>query len=128
VGPLLAVLVFWVLLRRHSARHGPMFRVEFATPPALSVAVPQQAAPALPMPAKPSPPIPDTRPGPVAMVVPSNPAEQFNVGPTYADVYKQKQDALRNQDEGMLRHLVQQNLKLREQIGELDSNAFGKGV
>jgi hypothetical protein len=111
-GPLLGVLAFWLLLRRYTDRHGPLFRVEFAGAPLYGRTVPVV------------PPSPAERPAPTLSdppIVFEAPAEAFDLGPTYADVIEQKHQALRRQDEGILRHFVDQNLKLMEQIGELET-------
>ena len=47
---LLGMLVFWIMLRRYSARHGPLFRVEFAGAP-LPAAPVSPPSPAVPEPA-----------------------------------------------------------------------------
>jgi hypothetical protein len=98
VVPFVVVLSVWVFLRRYSARHGPLFRIDFANVP---VAAPA-AAPSRTQ----------------AAESPST-AEAFDLGPTYEDELRMKEEALRQQEEAIVRHLVDQNVKLREQLGEL---------
>jgi len=113
-GPLLAVLAFWVLLRRHGRRHGPLFRFEVANPP-LHGLTPPSASPPAPMHVSAAPSAPPRDPEP------ENRAEAFDLGPNVGDVSQQKHDAARRQEDGILRHLVDQNLKLMEQIGQLET-------
>jgi len=114
VGPLLAVLAFWVVLRRHSARHGPLFRVEFSSAPLYNVAAPSVGT--------------SSSSSVGAGAGPATPAaesprqgEAFDLGPTYSEAIQQQNEAPRLQDEGILRYLVDQNVKLMEQIGELET-------
>jgi hypothetical protein len=123
-GPLLAVLVFWVLLRRYSVRHGPLFRVEFAGAPAMSPVDHLPAPASVPPVSADVPPAVEPRPRPVVVAPPPQPTETFSFGPTCKGVFQQKLEELRNHEEGILRHLVEQNVKLREQIGELESAAL----
>jgi len=121
-GPLLAVLAFWVILRRHGRRHGPLLRFEFANPSQHDMAVPAVNPPSLTrvsvapeVPA--APPLePDRR----AVPEPETRAATFELGATYADGVQQKHNVLGNREEGILRHIVEQNLKLMEQIGDLE--------
>ena len=50
-------------------------------------------------------------------------AEAFDIGPTYAEEMRQKQEALRQQEEAVLRHIFELNLHMREQLGELSGGA-----
>jgi len=52
-------------------------------------------------------------------VTPSSTAETFDIGPTYAEEMRQKQEALRQQEEAVLRHIFELNMHMREQLGEL---------
>jgi hypothetical protein len=118
-GPLLAVVAFCVLLRRHSARHGPSFHLEFPAAQHYGPAVPSVSPPSTSR-ADAAPPaaIPTALPA-----EPESKVEAFGLQATFADVFQQKHDAPGQPEEGILRHLVAQNRKLMEQIGELETVA-----
>jgi hypothetical protein len=50
---------------------------------------------------------------------PVDPARQFDMGPSYEEERQLREEAARQQEQAVLQHLYEQNLRLREQIGEL---------
>ena len=124
-GPLLGVLSFWLLLRRYRQHPAGPVRVDFSAAPIYGVTVPS-ASTAVCQPSQPDvaprqvekSDVPSTA-APVAITAaPAIKAEAFDLGPMYADVAQRKQDALLRHEEGILRYLVEENVKLMEQIGQ----------
>lgn len=114
VGPLVSVLAVLFLLRRYTGRNGPLVRVEFVNGQGLTLV--SQAAGAVeshrvpvPAPAEPAP-VPDELAGT---------AQRFDIGPTFAEEHQQREQSQRQQQEATLRHIFEENLKLRGQIAEL---------
>jgi hypothetical protein len=58
----------------------------------------------------------------VAAILAVDPVPTFDLGPTYAEEMRLKQEAAREQEQAMLRQLVEQNLSLQEQISKLNSS------
>jgi hypothetical protein len=66
----------------------------------------------------------EAAPLPLAALEPFNLPENatwtsLDLGPTYADELRQKQQEARQQEEAMLRHIFEQNLRLRQEIAGL---------
>jgi hypothetical protein len=51
------------------------------------------------------------------------PGPRFELGPTYADELKMREEAAQQQEEAVLRQLFEENLRFREQLGELSPSA-----
>ncbi len=62
---------------------------------------------------------PGLEPAPEAIVWEET-ASTFDLGPTYEEELRQKEQAAREQEQAVLRQLFEQNVRLREQIGELE--------
>jgi hypothetical protein len=64
-------------------------------------------------------PVPDPGTEPVPEAVTNfDLASNFDLGPTYADEARQRKEAAREREQALLRQFFEQNLRLREQIGE----------
>ena len=112
VGPLLVVLTLCALLRRHSRRHGPLIRIEFAN---------GQFPTYLAMPPAPAaPPRVETVPASTAIEESPSTAETFDLGPTYDDELRMKEQSLRQQEQAIVQQLFEQNVKLQEDLGQLE--------
>jgi hypothetical protein len=62
----------------------------------------------------------DSAPPPAAGPGPTGDgAAKLDLGPTYAEEKRRKEEEARDQEEALLRHLAEQNFRLREQIDEL---------
>ena len=116
IGPLLSVLAVLFLLRRFTARNGPLVRVEFVSN-GQELTLVRPTAPTtveshrvvLP---EPVPLAPDAREQPST-------AQRFDLGPTYEEELQIREQSGRQQDDATLRHIFEENLKLREQIDAL---------
>jgi hypothetical protein len=53
----------------------------------------------------------------------AGPCRNFELGRTYEEEMRQKQEAERQQEEALLRHLYEQNVQLLEEIGKLEGAA-----
>jgi hypothetical protein len=62
---------------------------------------------------------PGLQPAPEAVVW-EDTASNFDLGPTYEEEMRQREAAALDQEQAVLRQLFEQNVRLREQIGELD--------
>ncbi len=130
-GLLLGALSFWLLLRRSSNRSGEPVRVDFSAAPIYAVPVPSAST------VECQPPPPDVAPRQTEKIdapsdavpdaiaaLPPTLAEVFDPGPMYAEVAKQRQETLLRHEEGILHYLVDENIKLLEQIGQLKTVAY----
>jgi len=105
-GLLIHVVALLFLLRRYGAQLAPLFRVELVHTQTTGNTAPSSvpspgAVPLLPEEAE--------EQGP----------EQFAFGPTYEEVRRLKAETGKQQQEGLLRELFQQNVRLREQLEQL---------
>ncbi len=118
IGPLVVVFGLFFLLRRYGARYGPLFRIETTTTHVGGAYVPAGPAPAAP-PADFDPAA--LREPAVAAVEEESTAETFELGPTFEDERLQQEEAARQREQAMLQHVFEQNMQLRQEIGELQT-------
>jgi len=113
LGPLVSLLAVLFLLRRYTARNGPLFRIEFVNNgqglalvgPGAGAAVETHRV---------------TVPAPAAAAEePPSTAQRFDLGPTYEEELALRQQAEQQQQEATLRHIFEENMKLREQLETL---------
>jgi hypothetical protein len=124
--PLVFASALVVLLRRLAGRSGPLLRIEYVNnqptggypgmvlgtlPPGFGV--PQGAA------ATPTSPLPDVALAPEG----ESTAEQFEIGPSFAEERQQRQAQAGQQEEGVLRQLFEENLKLQRGVQERQAAA-----
>jgi hypothetical protein len=118
LGPLVLLAALVVVLRRHGAHSGSLFRVEVvnaqghgsysgtvAVPPPGGLTAGLEAA--LP---------------PATAANEEQTAQAFDLGPSYEEEKRAKEEAQRQQEEALLRHIFDENVQLREQIdGQADA-------
>jgi hypothetical protein len=115
VVPSLVLLALCLVVRRALGRSGSLVRIEVVgAAGAFGAAVAGPAQPAGPPPApEPAPPAP-------AAETPAVPeewtAEPFELGPTYEEEQRLRDEAQKQQEEALLRRLFEENLKLQEQL------------
>jgi hypothetical protein len=103
IGLMLLASILFVLLRRFGPFLDALRRVQFIGAPGSG------QSELLP----PSSEAEDTR-GPSR-------AESFDLGLTYPEEMRLREQALQQQEEAMVRHIYEQNMQLREQIGQLET-------
>lgn len=113
LGTLIHQIALVLILRRYGARLARVFRVELVNPAAVGVAGQVSAAGTHTVAAGPA----------TVEVTQGGTAETFDVGPSYVEEMREKQEALRQQEEGLLRHIFEQNMQMREQLGQLSDGA-----
>jgi hypothetical protein len=86
----------------------------------LGVALPLGAWPTAPGESATAAPIPELTPEALTNF---DLASNFDLGPTYAEEMRRREDEVRQREEAVLRHIFEQNLRLREQIDELEGPA-----
>jgi hypothetical protein len=109
LGPLVFVAVLVLFLRRYGKRSGTLFRIEFvgnqappsgywvpAQPPAAATPAKEQAHPSE-----------DAETG-----------ERFELGPTYEEEMRLREDQTRQHEEAVLRQLFEENVRLRDQMAQ----------
>jgi hypothetical protein len=106
VGPVVLLLGLLYFLRR-CGRTGPLFRVELVNAHGPFVAV--QAAGAVEQRMRGGLPVADDDSD-------LGSAQKFDLGPTYEEEMRHRSEAQRQQEEALLRHIFDENVKLREQI------------
>ncbi len=114
VAPLVSIVSFFWLLGRHSRQYGPLFRNSDAT----TVNGPfkakiEESAPAASV--KRSnrlEDVQDDEPAPVRKPI----VEKFDVGPTIEEERQVREDMVQQQEEAILQHFFEENLRLLEQI------------
>jgi hypothetical protein len=57
----------------------------------------------------------------------AGPAEQFDLGPTYAEERRLQEEAARQQEAAVLMRIYEQNVRLREEIGQPAAAEGGLG-
>jgi hypothetical protein len=113
LGVLIHLIALVLILRRNGAHLARVFRVELVNPAAVGFVGQVSAAGAQTVAAGPS----------TEEVTQSSTAETFDIGPTYAEEMREKQEALRQQEEAVLRHIFELNMQMREQLGQLSGSA-----
>jgi hypothetical protein len=116
VTPFLCVCLFLYLLRRAG---GPLLRIEYVNhhPAAYQGVVLGPMPTGVRVPATPTtaPVVRNTTLTPE----PESTAEQFELGPTYDEELKSRQDQEQHQEQAVLRQLFEDNLKLRRDVAEM---------
>jgi hypothetical protein len=113
LGVLIHLIALVLILRRNGAHLARVFRVELVNPAAVGLVGQVSAAGAQTVAAGPA----------TTEVRQSSTAETFDIGPTYAEEMRQKQEALRQQEEAVLRHVFELNMQMREQLVQLSGGA-----
>jgi hypothetical protein len=113
VGVLIHLIALVLILRRYGAHLDRVFRVELVNHAALGFVGQVSGAEAQIFAADPA----------TKEVTLSSTAGTFDIGPTYAEEMRQKQEAMRQQEEAVLRHIFELNLHMREQLGQLSGGA-----
>lgn len=114
IGVLIHLIALVLILRRYGTHLARVFRVELVNPPVVGF-VGQMSAGAETQSVAASPASKE--------VTQSSTAEAFDIGPTYAEEMQQKQEALRQQEEAVLRHIFELNMQMREELGQLSGDA-----
>ncbi len=109
LGVLIHLIALVLILRRYGAHLARVFRVELVNPAAVGFVGQVSASGAQTVAADPA----------TEEETPSSTAETFDIGPTYAEEMQQKQEAQRQQEEAVLRHIFELNVQMREQLGQL---------
>jgi hypothetical protein len=112
LGVLIHLIALVLILRRNGAHLARVFQVELVNPAAVGF-VGQVPAGAQTVAAGPA----------TAEVRHSSTAETFDIGPTYAEEMRQQQEALRQQEEAVLRHIFELNMQMHEQLVQLSAGA-----
>jgi hypothetical protein len=113
LGVLIHLIALTLILRRYGTHLARVLRVELVNPAAVGFVGQVSAAGAQTVAAGPA----------TKEVTQSSTAETFDIGPTYAEEMQQKQEALRQQEEAVLRHIFELNVQMREQLGQLSGDA-----
>jgi len=113
LGVLIHLIALVLILRRYGAHLARVFRVELVNPAAVGFVGQVSAAGAQTLAAGPA----------TKEVTQSSTAETFDIGPTYAEEMRQQQEALRQEEEAVLRHIFELNMHMREQLGQLSGVA-----
>jgi hypothetical protein len=125
VAPLVSILCFFCLLRRHSVRFGPLFRIDYVGASSM-VAGPFTAQVPSSGEAEVVPPSLDrggnleelqaevSEESGITFHEPT--PETFELGPTFEEERQLKEDQAKLQEDAVLYHLFEENLRLREQI------------
>jgi hypothetical protein len=113
LGVLVQLVGLALILRHFGAHLARVFRVELVNPAAVGI-VGQVSAARLPTVA--AGPAPEE-------ATPSSTAESFDIGSTYAEAMREKQEALRRQEEAVLQHIFELNMQMRAQLGQLSGGA-----
>ena len=113
LGVLIHLIALVFILRRYSAHLARVSRFELANPAAVGFVGEESAAGSQTVAA-------GSAPGEETQ---SSTAETFDIGPTYAEEMQQKQEALNNQEEAVLRQIFELNMQIREQLGQLSGGA-----
>jgi hypothetical protein len=119
VAPVVSIVCFFGLLRRHSKRFGPLFRIDYVgNQPVVTGPFTVGALGA-------GQQIPDggrfqDLQAPAAAAEPAaepeHTPERFDLGPTFEDERLLKEAQAKQQEEAVLQHLLEENLRLQEQI------------
>jgi hypothetical protein len=114
LGVLIHLIALVLIVRRYSAHLARVRRVEVVDPVAALGFVGQESAVGAQSVAA----------GPTTSdVTQISTAETFDIGPTYAEEMRQKQEAEKLQDEAVLRHIFELNMQIRNQLGQLPEGA-----
>jgi hypothetical protein len=113
LGVLIHLIALVFIMRRYGAGLAQVFRVELLNPPAVGFVGQVSAAEGQTVAAEPA----------TEEVTQSGTAETFDIGPTYAEEMQQKQEALRQQEEAVLRNIFELNMQMREQLSQLSGGA-----
>jgi hypothetical protein len=113
LGVLIHLIALVLILRRYGAQLARVFRVELVNPAAVGFVGQVSAAGARTVAAGPA----------TTELTQSSTAETFDIGPTYAEEMRQRQEALRQQEEAVLRHIFELNMQMRGQLGQLSCGA-----
>jgi hypothetical protein len=113
LGILAHLIALILILRRNRAHLARVFRVELVNPAAVGFVGHVSAAGGQTVAAGPA----------TTEVRQSSTAETFDIGPTYAEEMRQKQEALHQQEEAVLRHIFELNMQMREQLVQLSGGA-----
>ncbi len=119
VGPLVFLVTFFRMLRRHTRQYGPMFRFEGGNQPVVAgpftATVPSNSdntsAPAT---ASESMPEGDRFKEPEPEHLP----EQFDLGPSYEEERRMKLNKADQQEQAAIEQLIEENLRFQEEIQE----------
>jgi hypothetical protein len=105
LGPLVLLAALAYVLRRNGSYTGSLFRVELVNASIHGLAA-TSGEPSLGKPGLP----------PVAAPAEGSSAQPFDLGPSYEEERRAKEEALLKQEEAVLRHVFDENLRLQEQI------------
>jgi hypothetical protein len=106
LGLLAHVAALLFLLHRYGSRLGPLFRVELTSPmPPMSQSPPPAEEPVV---------IHTRAVGYTGRG--ETTGESFDLGPSYEEERRQKEEAVQQQEQAVLQQILEQNLRLREQI------------
>ena len=113
LGVLIHLIALVLILRRYGAHLARVFRVELVNPAAVGFVGQVSASEAQTVAADPA----------TEEETQSSTAETFDIGPTYAEEMQQEQEAQRQQEEAVLRHIFELNVQMREQLGQKSGGA-----
>lgn len=113
LGVLIHLIALVLILRHYGAHLARVFRVELVNPAAVGIVGQVSAAGAQTVAAGPA----------TEEVTQSSTAETFDIGPSYAEEMRGKQEALRQQEKAVLQHIFELNMQMREQLGQLSGGA-----
>jgi hypothetical protein len=121
LGPLVLLAALCYVLRRYTSAPGALFRVEVVNSLAPGTAM------IVPAPAAGQGGVPEVEaaaalaePAQEAGAPEASTAEQFDLGPTYEEERLLQEAAARQAEEALLRHIYEENVRLREQIEDLE--------
>jgi predicted lipid-binding transport protein (Tim44 family) len=113
LGVLIHLIALVLIMRRYSTYLARVSRVELVNPAAVGFVGQESAPGAQTVAAAPA----------TSEMIPSSTAETFDIGPTFAEELQQKQEALSQQEEAILRHIFELNMRMRDQLGQLSDGA-----
>jgi len=122
IGPLVLVLLLFLILRRQRRRDGALFRIEVVGNPAPATAFWVAATPTVTPPTGPASvstaATPPAETEQAEAVPPAETGERFDIGPSYEDELRLREERKRQQEEAVLRQLFEENVRLREQMDQ----------
>ncbi len=120
VGLLVHIIALFFIIRRNGERE-PVYRVELLNaPPHLTSASPSQLATVAEQQGlRLYTDTPEATEAPAASAVEAKPEPEFDLGLTYEEEKRLNEELGRQEEEAMLRHLLEQNVQLRAEIAEL---------
>jgi hypothetical protein len=114
LAPLVLAAVIVFVLRRHNSRSGPLFRVEIVNVTGMRLVATDYESDAVGGRLRSNRRGLDTEPHGEEST-----AQRFDLGPTYEEERLMKEKALRQQDQGLLKRIFDDNLQLRAQMQDV---------